>query len=107
MPGTEVCPARLLTWMMAPLRRCAAAPLRRLRMCGRTARVSATGPKRCSSIRDRSCSSVVSSTAPMWPRPAALTRTSIRPYRAITSPTTSSIRAESVTSSSCGRVRSG
>ena len=55
------------------------APDRRSRIPGSTARVSAAGPKKCRSISSRNSLSVVSSAAPIAPRPALFTRTSTRP----------------------------
>ncbi len=55
-PATDNCPPKLLICTMAP-DFC-------LRMCGSTARTSAAGPKKWTSIRSRSSRSVVSSTAP-------------------------------------------
>src|SRR5437764_7756118 len=75
-------------------------------MCGSTARVSAAGPKKCSSNSDLSSSSVVSSTAPTWVRPALLTSTSIRPHRSIASSTADSRWRASVTSSAIVYARS-
>src|SRR5918996_2442417 len=65
---------------------------------GISARVRAAGPKKWRSNRARSSSSVVSSTAPTWVRPALLTRTSMRPKRSIAIATAASRWAASVTS---------
>src|SRR3954452_20566351 len=77
-----------------------------LRMCGRTARVSAAGAKKCRSNSARSSSSVVSSTAPTWVRPALLTSTSMRPNSSSAFATAASRCVASVTSSGTAKTRS-
>ena len=58
------------------------------RMYGRTAFVMRMTPKTLISKMRWSCATELSSAAPAVPIPALLTRTSSRPYRSITRPTT-------------------
>ena len=62
-------------------------PDRAARMYGRTARVTASRPNTLTSKSARASASEVSSTVPTRPRPALLTRTSIRPNRSIAAST--------------------
>src|SRR5215207_778902 len=74
-------------------------PLPCSRMWGSTARVIRIEPKTLVSNSARVCSIELSSAAPAMPKPALLTRTSIRPDRSSTSRTTPSTDPSSVTSS--------
>src|SRR3954452_15580725 len=69
------------------------------RMWGSTARVMRIEPKRLVSNKARAWSIELSSAAPETPRPALLTRTSMRPDRSSTSRTAPATESSSVTSS--------
>src|SRR5215208_2274729 len=91
MNGAGSKPRTELTLMIRPLP-CS-------RMWGSTARVIRIEPKTLVSNNARVCSIELSSAAPAMPKPAVLTRTSIRPDRSSTSRTTPSTDPSSVTSS--------
>ena len=75
-------------------------PLPWRRMCGTTARVIRTSPKKFVSKIDRACSIELSSAPPgATPKPALFTSRSMRPSSRITSPTAASTDASLVTSS--------
>ena len=82
-------------------------PLRRPRICGKTARVTRTSPNTFVSKTFAISTSVASSTAPINPCPALFTSTSIRPNRPTAESTMAIICAESRRSMGTARSRSG
>src|SRR6185312_9585861 len=75
-------------------------PLRWARICGKTALVMRMRPKTLTSNTPCAWATEISSAAPLAPTPALLTKTSSRPKRAITCPTTLLTDSSLVTSRS-------